>query len=108
MSATPLALGKLVYVVSTGFGTQVQVVVWHPDKVAAEAARSCAARQAHHDHMPEQPGWLNVGLVQLQASSDVLAGRSVLHPPGLDAERRWGFPAVPRKWLDASTGRMPA
>lgn len=108
MSAAPIAPDEPAYVVSTDFDTRLLLVGWHPHKAEAEVARVFAVSVAHHDHLPEQPEWLNVGRVQLQASSDILAGQSVLHSPSLDAERRWGFPAVPRKWLDASTGWMRA
>lgn len=108
MSAAPVAPGKLAYVVSTGFGTQVRVVGWQRDKVGAEAARIRAARQADHDQRPKQPEWFNIGQAQLQVSSNALSAQIVPHPSGLDGGRRRDFVVVLSEALDASTWWTPA
>lgn len=98
--------GKPVYVVSAEFDTHLQLVGWHADQ--AEAARICAAMQAHHDQKPEQPEWLNLGPIELQAARTALTDWVAKHPCGIDAERCRGFVVAPIEWLDVSAWGTPA
>lgn len=106
MSGAVVTPGEPVYVVSAEFDTHLQLVGWHPDQ--AEAARICAAMQAHHDQKPEQPEWLNVGPVELQAARNALTAWVALHPCGIDAERCRGFTVGAVEWLDVSRWGTPA
>lgn len=106
MSGATVAPGEPVYVVSAMFDTHQQLLAWYPDPDTAERIR--AAMQTHHDQKPEQPEWLNLGPVELQAARTTLTDWVAKHPCGIDAERCRGFVAGPVEWLDVSAWGTPA
>lgn len=62
----------------------------------------------YHDQKPEQPEWLNLGLVELQAARTALIDWVAKHLGGIDADRCRGFVMASIEWLDVSKWGMPA
>ncbi len=106
MSAALVASGDPAYVMSAQFDTHQQLLGWYPDPDTAERIR--AAMLAHHDQKPEQPEWLNLGAVELQAARTALTAWVAKHPCGINAERCRGFIMAPIEWLDVSDWGTPA
>lgn len=105
-SSADVERGKPVYVVSAEFDTHLQLVGWHADQ--AEAARICAAMQSHHNQKPEEPDWLSLGPIELQAARAAQTDWVAKHPCGIDAARCRGFVVAPIEWLDVSAWGTPA
>lgn len=80
--------GHPIYGVSASFDTHHHLLGWFPDPDEAEKLR--AAMQVHHNQKPEQPAWLILGLVELQAVRTALT--------------EWGWPSIRAVSMPSAAG----